>query len=134
MKTNYSLSKKTFLSCLRYRTNIYVSIFFIFDSFHSIHFCLTFGLFLCLYEISLVGVRVICLVNSVNKRDLDRLNSRAVSEWFQFKDDDFSDFRILCILDQRKTRGRVKKKSKTSTFCSITDIIGKQPIDLSVYS
>ena len=29
---------------------------------------------------------VICLVNSVNERDLDRLNSRAVSERFQFKD------------------------------------------------
>ena len=28
---------------------------------------------------------VICLVNSVNERDLDRLNSRAVSERFQFK-------------------------------------------------
>ena len=29
---------------------------------------------------------VICLVNSVNERDLDRLNSRAISESSQFKD------------------------------------------------
>jgi hypothetical protein len=29
---------------------------------------------------------VICLVNSVNERDLDRLNSRAVFELSQFKD------------------------------------------------
>ena len=29
---------------------------------------------------------VICLVNSVNERDLDRLNSRAVYEPSQFKD------------------------------------------------
>ena len=29
---------------------------------------------------------VICLVNSVNERDLDRLNSRAIFESSQFKD------------------------------------------------
>ena len=31
------------------------------------------------------GVTPICLINSVNERDLDRLNSRVVSERFQFK-------------------------------------------------